>query len=181
MPRLAAASPLGLLLGFALACGGGPGSAPGPTKTSPTSVAPADVPAAPAPAAAPAKSPCVQACEKRREAEATESGIIEAECSAACGAGPAVQELPEEPGFVVVRGKLDAVDVSPVEDLPYSGFGIHAGSSFFVLHCELSGLGDLYGRQVWTRAFRMPNPDEASGEPTGLRDCQGLSVVDEGP
>ncbi len=104
---------------------------------------------------------------------------IAAECQAACGVGPAAQPIASEPGWWVVRGKLDAVDEPAPDDLPNSGVGILAGNAAYSLFCELDGAGDLYGRQVWTRAKRVSAADPPAGQTIAMRDCQGLSIVDE--
>lgn len=151
------------LLGCGLACGGGAVDRSGddaPPQAEPT---------------------CVERCEARRGAEAIEGDVILAECQASCGVGEAVQLLRSEPGFAVVRGKLDVADL-PANGLPLPvTYGIHLDDGQLVaLSCVPGVWGGLIGRQVWVRGFLIAAHPELQDGVVGMRDCQELAVVDEG-
>lgn len=173
-----------------LACGGGATPPDAPSAATPsggpalqpaaTAEAPAIEPSASTAAvASPSLPPCVSACRTRRQAEATEGEVIDAECGAACGHGDRIVRLQAEPGLAVVRGKLDAADEPAPEGLPLPiTFGLHVDGGVVGLSCEPDGWGDLVGREVWLRGYLLEDRPDFEPGMRYLRDCQGLAVVD---
>jgi hypothetical protein len=164
-------------IALGLACGGASETLGGPVAVH--RARGVDQASEPAPEPGPTVPPCVAACRDKRAIEATEGEVLDAECDAACGVGDGVVRLKAEPGFAVVRGKLDVADLPAPDGLPLPiAFGLHVDGGLVGLSCETGEWGGLLGRQVWVRGYLLEGRPDFEDGMMFLRDCQGLALVD---